>query len=113
MPKISLTRVREIVNEEIYRASSRRGNRLSEADAGPDHKTAATVVSAASKLLAALEGFDKATKDLPAVRDTTQENIDGLRKSLAHMLEAPTSYAKLPAGKKIVKLRAQNAQETL
>jgi len=100
MPKISVTRVRQIINEELQAA------RVVEAIA-PDHKATASVVSAASKLLAALEGFAKATDALPAVAGATAIHIDALQKALAHMVEAPTSYAKLPAERKIVKLRAQ------
>lgn len=104
MPKINMARVRKIVNEELDRV---RVGRLAEFAAGPDHKATATVVSAASKLLAALEAFDKMTKDLPAVKSTTQTNVDGLMKALAHMVEAPTSYAKAPSKKRIVRLRPQ------
>ena len=62
---------------------------------------------------AVLEAFDKATKDLPAAKSTTQTNIDGLRKALAHMVEAPTSYAKTPSEKRIVKLRPQKDGDAL
>lgn len=100
MPKISVTRVRQIIKEEL------RAARLREATA-PDHKATASVVSAASKLLAALESFTKSTESLPAVAGATTVHVDSLQKALAHMVEAPTSYARLPAEPKIVRLRAQ------
>jgi len=106
--KISESRLRQIIKEEI--AAKQR--KLAEDAAGPDHKLTAQIVSAASKLLAALEGFDKSTSAMPSVIDAVSTNVAALRKSLAHMIEAPTSYAKLPTEPKVVRLRAQK-EETL
>lgn len=109
MPKITVTRVREIVNEELHRAVRLREN----APTGPDHEATARVVSAASKLLKALAAFAEVSAELPAVSSATAECAGALQSALAHMIEAPTSYAKKPSEPKVVKLRAQTAGATL
>lgn len=108
MPKITTTRIREIVNEELHRAV-----RLHESATGPDHEATARVVGAASKLLKALTAFTEATDGLPAVMNATHAGVETLQKTLAQMIEAPTSYAKKPSEPKVVKLRAQADGATL
>lgn len=104
-PKISESRLREIVNEELHRA-----RRLQElASSEPDYESNAKVVGAASKLLKALAAFSDATNELPAVANSAGAHMEALKGALAHMVETPGAYTKKPSEPKVVKLRSQTA----
>jgi hypothetical protein len=106
MPKISESRLREIISEELSRA-----RQLHELASTPDHKATAQVATAASALLAALDKFDKATAEHPNVINATSSTVRELRTTLGKIIEAPVSYARKPATQKVVKLRVQKEAE--
>ncbi len=107
-PGISVTRVREIIGEELRRARLRE---FADEHVGPDHEATAKLVGAASKLLKACSTFQDATKDLPAVAMSIAVQLGAIQKALGHMVEAPASYTKKPKEPKVVRLRATKDED--
>lgn len=83
--KISAKRVRKIINEELERAA------LNEA---VDHKSISAIISVASKLLGAIEGFKE--KAPPAAINATTPHLSELEKVLENMVSTPGSYVPQP-----------------
>jgi len=79
-PKISITKLREIIKEEINEAV--------------DHKSINSIVGVASKLLAAVESFKE--KAPPAAINAVTPCLGDLEKVLEHMLSTPASFVPVP-----------------
>ena len=91
MSKITMNRVREIIQEE--------------AKSQAIHAAKAAVSSTASDLLGAIDSFrEKAT---PAAISSAQQHLDALAKLLDHMTDAPGAYVDKPkSAPKRVSLKA-------
>lgn len=85
-PKITIDRLREIISEEIST-----GVKVTEA---VDHKGINSIVSVASKLLAAVEGFKE--KAPPAAINAVTPHLGELEKTLENMINTPGSYVPQP-----------------
>lgn len=83
-PRITIDRLREIISEEI-------GASVNEA---VDHKGINSIVSVASKLLAAVEGFKE--KAPPAAINAVTPHLSELEKTLENMINTPGSYVPQP-----------------
>lgn len=85
-PKISLVKVREIIREELEAARS--------VNEVVDHNGIRDIVTIASKLLAAVEGFkDKAS---PAAINAVTPHLAEIEKTLENMMSSPGSYVATP-----------------
>ena len=95
-PKISLEKLRTIIQQELTEAT------VSEA---LDHKGINSIVTVASKLLAAVEGFKE--KAPHAAINAVTPHISELEKVLENMISSPGSYVQVPkAEPKRVSLKA-------
>lgn len=84
-PKISLLRLRQLIQEEVERA---------ELEEAVDHKGISSIVAVASKLMAAVEAFkDKAP---PAAINAVTPHLAELEKMLESMVSTPGSYVPQP-----------------
>ncbi len=98
--EISETRLREIVIEELE--ASHKAKTVQEA---VDHAGISAVVTAASKLMAAVDGFKQ--KAPPAAINALTPGLSQLEKTLEDMVSTPGSYvAKPKVEPKKVSLRA-------
>lgn len=84
-PKISLLRLRQLISEEVEKAA---------VNEQVDHKSIQSVVSVASKLLAAVEGFKE--KAPPAAINAVTPHLGELEKVLENMVSTPGSYVPQP-----------------
>jgi len=87
--EISLTKLREIIKDELANVNE-----------VVDHKSINSVVGVASKLLAAVEGFKE--KAPPAAINAVTPHLGELEKVLENMLSSPGSY--IPVQKKEPKM---------
>jgi hypothetical protein len=81
--KINLQQLRRIIKEE-----------LSAVNESVDHKSINSVVSVASKLLAAVEGFKE--KAPPAAINAVTPHLSELEKVLENMVSTPGAYVPQP-----------------
>ncbi len=103
-PKISLLRLRQLVKEEIEQ-----NNSVNEA---VDHKGINSIVTVASKLLAAVEGFKE--KAPPAAINALTPHLAEVEKMLENMVSSPGSYVPTPKKEpKTVSLRATKTEGRL
>jgi hypothetical protein len=98
-PKISLIRLRALINEELRAAT------VNEA---VDHKGISSIVAVASKLMAAVDGFKE--KAPPAAINAVTPHLAELEKVLENMVSSPGSYVPQPKKEpKRVSLKATKA----
>lgn len=96
-PKISLTRLTQLIAEELHRVQEQ-----------VDHKSISDIVGVASKLLAAVEAFRE--KAPHAAVNATTPHLAELERVLENMLSTPGSYVpKAKKEPKIVSLAAKKA----
>lgn len=82
-PKIGLLRLRQLINEELKTVTEQ-----------VDHASAAAIVTAASKLLHAIEGFKE--KASPAAINAVTPHLGEIEQVLENMVETPGSYVAKP-----------------
>jgi hypothetical protein len=90
MPRISLTQLRNIIAEEV-------NNVIIEGDL--DHTQVSNVGTAASKLLTALDAFNKAATG--AMVNAVTPHADSIKKVLIQMVETPGAYVDKNASRKV------------
>jgi hypothetical protein len=90
--QLNMSQLRKIVAEELDRI-------VSEADGAIDHMQVASVATAASKLLTAIDAFN--TVATGAMVNAVTPSIDGLKKSLAQMVDTPSAYVDKNRQKKV------------
>lgn len=86
VPAISKDRLRAIVKEEIEKAKLER----KKVQEGVDHKSINSIVTVASKLLAAVEAFKE--KAPHAAINAVTPHIAEIEKALENMVSSPGSY---------------------
>jgi hypothetical protein len=84
-PKISLLQLRQLIRDEAKRKA------VNEA---VDHKGINSIVSVASKLLAAVDNFKE--KAPPSAINAVTPHLSELEKVLENMVNSPGSYVPLP-----------------
>jgi hypothetical protein len=82
-PKIGLLKLRQLINEE-----------LKQVDEAVDHNSIRDIVTVASKLLAAVEGFKE--KAPPAAVNAVTPHLGEMERVLEDMVSSPGSYVARP-----------------
>lgn len=103
-PTITLDKVRQIIKEEQKKLAAERS--VNEA---VDHNSIRDIVTVASKLLAAVEGFKE--KAPPAAVHAVTPHLGEVEKALENMVSNPGSYVAVPKKEpKMVSLKATKKQ---
>jgi hypothetical protein len=93
MQRINLSQLRKIIAEEIDSAINE-GER-----SAINHTQVASVATAASKLLTAIDAFNKAATG--AMVNAVTPAVDNVKKALEQMIDTPSAYVDRNAQKKV------------